>query len=111
MLSKYLAELYDLNYFPCRIPRMSNIKLTYDYTLNSIKALSESVDKINVKLSFVLTLSGVLINFGKDLPGYNTEIQCHQHVYPCLTCYLFQIGAYFLTKYRTKNRWLVITAV
>ena len=50
---------------------MTNIKLTYDYTLSSIKVVSESIDKINTKLAVVLTLSGVLVNFGKDLPGYS----------------------------------------
>ncbi len=34
-----------------------NSKLTYDYTLNSIKVVNESVDKINTKLDLVLTLS------------------------------------------------------
>ncbi len=53
---------------------MTNIKLTYDYTLNSIKIIREGIDKINTKLGLVVTLSGILVNFGKDLPGYDLAI-------------------------------------
>jgi hypothetical protein len=48
---------------------MNNVKLTYDYTLSSIEVVSESIARMNTKLASVLALSGVLINFGKDLPG------------------------------------------
>jgi hypothetical protein len=75
---------------------MTNIKLTYEYTLSSIKVASESIDKLNTKLTVVLTLSGILINFGKDLPGYSTYIKCHTSQYPCITCYLLQLIAYIL---------------
>ena len=61
---------------------MTNIKLTYDYTLSSIKVVSESIDKINTKLAVVLTLSGVLVNFGKDLPGYSVNVACVNLAYP-----------------------------
>ncbi|WP_309729347.1 hypothetical protein [Chamaesiphon sp. OTE_75_metabat_556] len=74
---------------------MTNIKLTYDYTLNSIKVVNESVDKINTKLGLVLTLSGILVNFGKDLPGYNLVIT-KGLTYLCLSCYLLKLGAYIL---------------
>jgi hypothetical protein len=73
---------------------MTNIKLTYDYTLDSIKVVNESIDKINTKLAVVLTLSGVLVNFGKDLPGYFVLTLCRSSSYPCLTCYLFKFMAY-----------------
>jgi hypothetical protein len=75
---------------------MTNIKLTYDYTLNSIKVVNESVDKINTKLGLVLTLSGILVNFGKDLPGYNLVIANMGLTYFCLSCYLLKLGAYIL---------------
>jgi hypothetical protein len=76
---------------------MSNIKLTYDYTLSSIKVVNESIDKINTKLAVVLTLSGVLVNFGKDLPGYSVvEATCLSSTYPCLSCYLMKLTAYIL---------------
>jgi hypothetical protein len=73
---------------------MTNIKLTYDYTLNSIKVVNESVDKINTKLGLVLTLSGILVNFGKDLPGYSTIIAGTDLTHPCLSCYLLKLSAY-----------------
>jgi hypothetical protein len=75
---------------------MTNIKLTYDYTLNSIKVVNESVDKINTKLGLVLTLSGILVNFGKDLPGYWIVIVNTSITQPCLSCYLLKLGAYVL---------------
>jgi hypothetical protein len=75
---------------------MTNIKLTYEYTLNSIKAANESIDKINTKLVLILTISGILINFGKDLPGYTSFVKCDVIQYPCITCYLFQLVAYIL---------------
>ncbi len=76
---------------------MSNIKLTYDYTLSSIKVVSESIDKINTKLAVVLTLSGVLVNFGKDISGYSViETTCLSSTYPCVSCYLMKLGAYIL---------------
>jgi hypothetical protein len=76
---------------------MSNIKLTYDYTLSSIKVVSEGIDKINTKLAVVLTLSGVLVNFGKDLPGYSVAgIKSFSSTYPCLSCYLMILSAYIL---------------
>jgi hypothetical protein len=75
---------------------MTNIKLTYDYTLNSIKVVNESVDKINTKLGLVLTLSGILVNFGKDLPGYSTVIAGAFLTHPCLSCYLLKLSAYIL---------------
>jgi len=75
---------------------MTNIRLTYDYTLNSIKVVNESIDKINTKLAVVLTLGGVLVNFGKDLPGYSVSNACISSIYPCLTCYLMKLAAYIL---------------
>lgn len=75
---------------------MTNIKLTYEYTLSSIKAANESVDKLNTKLTVALTFSGVLINFGRDLPDYSTYIKCDASNYPCITCYLLQLIAYIL---------------
>jgi hypothetical protein len=73
---------------------MTNIKLTYDYTLNSIKVINESVDKINTKLGLVLTLSGILVNFSKDLPGYVIVIVQTGLTQPCLSCYLLKLSAY-----------------
>jgi hypothetical protein len=75
---------------------MANTKLTYEYTLSSIKSVNESIDKLNTKFTLVLTLSGILINFGKDLPGYSSIIKCSIDPYPCITCYLFQLAAYIL---------------
>jgi hypothetical protein len=75
---------------------MTNIKLTYDYTLSSIKVVNESIDKINTKLAIVLTLSGVLVNFGKDLPGYAVVATSVNSTYPCLFCYLMKLSAYIL---------------
>ena len=73
---------------------MTNIKLTYDYTLDSIKVVRESIDKINTKLGLVVTLSGILVNFGKDLPGYNLVVG--EMGLTCLSCYLLKLGAYIL---------------
>jgi hypothetical protein len=73
---------------------MTNIKLTYKYTLDAIKVVNESIDKINAKLGLVLTLSGVLVNFGKDLPGYFLPTLCHSSSYPCPACYLLKLMAY-----------------
>jgi hypothetical protein len=75
---------------------MTNVRLTYDYTLNSIKVVNESIDKINTKLAVVLTLSGVLVNFGKDLPGYFENTVCTSQIYPCISCYLMKLSAYVL---------------
>lgn len=75
---------------------MSNIRLTYEYTLSSIKVVNESIDKINTKLAVVLTLSGVLVNFGKDLPGYSVTIKCINSESLCPTCYLLKLFAYTL---------------
>jgi hypothetical protein len=75
---------------------MTNIKLTYDYTLSSIKVVNESIDKINTKLAVVLTLSGVLVNFGKDLPGYSVIGISVNSIDSCLLCYLMKLSAYIL---------------
>ncbi len=75
---------------------MTNIKLTYEYTLNSIKVINDSIDRIRTKLTLVVTLGGVLANFGKDLPGYYSVINCNNNGmdYPCLSCYLLKLLAY-----------------
>jgi hypothetical protein len=73
---------------------MTNIKLTYDYTLNSIKVVNESVDKINMKLGLVLTLIGILVNFGKDLPVCSMIMTHTGLTHPCLSCYLLKLSAY-----------------
>lgn len=73
---------------------MTNVKLTYDYTINSIKILREEIQQVNTKLALVLTVSGVLVNFGKDLSGYYIVTTCINYSYPCLTCYLFKLFAY-----------------
>jgi hypothetical protein len=39
---------------------MTNIWLTYDYTLNSIKVLKESINQLNTKLTLILTI-GLLV--------------------------------------------------
>lgn len=75
---------------------MTNIRLTYDYTLNSIKVVQDDIDKINTKLTLILTISGVLVNFGKDLPAYIVPLECNQSIYPCPSCYLLKFLAYFL---------------
>jgi hypothetical protein len=75
---------------------MTNIRLTYDYTLNSIKVIKENIDKINTKLAIILTLSGVLVNFGKDLPGDSIIVTCLDYPYPCRMCYLLKLLAYLL---------------
>lgn len=73
---------------------MTNIRLTYEYTLSSIEVVNESIDKINIKLAVVLTLSGILVNFGKDLPGYSVLTTCTDSNYPCPACYLLKLIAY-----------------
>jgi len=77
---------------------MSNIKLTYQYTLDSIKVINETIDKTNTKLALVLTLSGVLISFGKDLPGNFVIIKSltENLVISCPACLYLKLGAYFL---------------
>lgn len=75
---------------------MTNIKLTYEYTLDSIKVVNNSIDRIRTTFTLIITLGGVLANFGKDLPGYQEIIDCKKMVitYPCLSCYLLKIIAY-----------------
>ncbi|WP_204104595.1 MULTISPECIES: hypothetical protein [Spirulina sp. CCY15215] len=73
---------------------MTNIKLTYEYCLNSINQLSGELDKINTKLAVLLTFSGVLVNFGKDLPSSSVFINCTSTYYPCPACYLLKFVAY-----------------
>jgi hypothetical protein len=72
---------------------MNNVKLTYDYTLNSIKVVSESIARTNTKLASVLALSGVLINFGKDLPSIFIPA-IGGNVTLCFTCYFLKLFAY-----------------
>jgi hypothetical protein len=73
---------------------MTNIKLTYEYCLNSIDKLSSEIDKINTKLAVLLTFSGVLMNFGKDLPSSSVFIDCTSIYYPCPACFLLKFLAY-----------------
>jgi hypothetical protein len=73
---------------------MTNIKLTYEYVLNSIKMVNTEIDKINTKLAVLLTFSGVLVNFGKDLPSSSILINCTSAYYPCPACYLLKFAAY-----------------
>ncbi|NJL82580.1 MAG: hypothetical protein HC890_05790 [Chloroflexaceae bacterium] len=73
---------------------MSNIKLTYQYTLDSIKIVTENIDKLNVRLGVVLTLAILLAGFGKDLPGFDLCVGLD--TYPCLTCLLTKFSAYAL---------------
>jgi hypothetical protein len=72
---------------------MNNVKLTYDYTLSSIEVVSESIARMNTKLASVLALSGVLINFGKDLPGLSMAA-IGSNVILCFSCYLLKLFAY-----------------
>ncbi|MFN7247551.1 MAG: hypothetical protein ACK5UO_13040 [Microcystis sp.] len=76
---------------------MTNIRLTYDYTLNSIKVVKDSINQLKTKLTLILTISGVLVNFGKDLPAYIVSLECNQSIYPCLSCYLLKFLAYLFT--------------
>lgn len=73
---------------------MTNIKLTYEYTLNSIKVVNESIDKINTKLALIITFGGILINFGKDLPEYSLVINSDLIKYYCWLCYIMKLSAY-----------------
>jgi hypothetical protein len=75
---------------------MTNIRLTYDYTRDSVKTASESIDKLNTKLTVVLTFGGALVNFSKDLPGYNVSFEGAPLQPPCISCYLFQVVAFAL---------------
>lgn len=36
---------------------MTNIRLTYDYTLNSIKVVKNSINQLNTKITLILTIS------------------------------------------------------
>jgi hypothetical protein len=74
---------------------MNNVKLTYDYTLSSIKVVSENIARTNTKLASVLALGGVLINFGKDLPSISMAA-IGDNVTLCFTCYFLKLFAYFL---------------
>ncbi len=74
---------------------MNNIKLTYEYTLSSIKSVSERIDKINTEFAVVLAFTGALANFGKDLPSY-LLFASENARQPCLTCYLLKLIAYTL---------------
>jgi hypothetical protein len=72
---------------------MSNVKLTYDYTLSSIKVVSEGIARTNTKLASVLALSGVLINFGKDLPSIS-NVAISDNITLCFSCYFLKLLAY-----------------
>ncbi len=74
---------------------MNNIKLTYEYTLSSIKTVSDRIDKINTEFAVVLAFTGALANFGKDLPNYLLVVVENVR-YPCPTCYLLKLIAYTL---------------
>ena len=39
---------------------MTNIWLTYDYTLNSLKVVKDSINQLNTKLTLILTISLLL---------------------------------------------------
>ncbi|BCU10594.1 hypothetical protein MAN88_11580 [Microcystis aeruginosa] len=39
---------------------MTNIRLTYDYTLNSIQVVKDSINQLNTKLTLILTI-GLLV--------------------------------------------------
>lgn len=75
---------------------MTNIKLTYEYTLDSIQIISASIDRIRATFTSIVAIGGVLANFGKDLPGYQACISCQEATtyYPCLSCYVLKIIAY-----------------
>lgn len=74
---------------------MTNIKLTYQYTLDSIKVVNNSIDRIRTTFTLIITIGGVLANFGKDLPGYEEIISCKEMInYFCLSCYILKISAY-----------------
>ncbi len=75
---------------------MTNIKLTYEYTLDSIKVINASIDRIRSTFTSLIAVSGVLANFGKDLPGYQMITNCEysRTNYPCLSCYILKIIAY-----------------
>jgi hypothetical protein len=73
---------------------MSNVRLTYDYTLNSIKVVSESIARTNTKLASVLALSGVLTNFGKNLPSISIAAT-GDNITLCYSCFFLKLLAYF----------------
>lgn len=75
---------------------MTNIKLTYEYTLDSIKVVNDSINRNRATFTLIITLGGVLANFGKDLPGYEETINCKELIinYPCPACYLLKVIAY-----------------
>jgi len=76
---------------------MTNIKLTYQYTLDSIQIINASIDRIRATFTSIVAIGGFLANFGKDLPGYQASVSCKEIVinYPCLSCYILKIMAYF----------------
>lgn len=58
--------------------------------------MNNSIDRIRTTFTLIITLGGVLANFGKDLPGYEETIDCQKTImnYPCLSCYILKIIAY-----------------
>jgi hypothetical protein len=73
---------------------MTNVKLTYDYTLDSIKVVSESIARTNTKLASVLALSGVLVNFGKGSTS-TFVLSISGESLLCFSCYILKMTAYF----------------
>jgi len=74
----------------------TNAKLTYDYTLNAIKTLNDGIEQLRTRFTAILAFSGVLVSFGRTLPGYLVPIAGTDPVQfcPCPACLAFKILAY-----------------
>jgi len=69
--------------------KVPNTELIYEYTESLLKSQSESLNRLDTKLSAFLAFTGVLVRFVGDLPG-----KISIHGLRCHSCTFLQILAY-----------------
>jgi hypothetical protein len=82
-------ELNDYNQDNSCSDKVPNTELIYKYTESLLKTQSESLNRLDTKLSAFLAFTGVLIKFVSDLSGKVTI----QNL-PCYSCTFLIISAY-----------------
>jgi hypothetical protein len=85
MSEQYINSNKDSNFSE----KMPNTGLIYSYTEALLKAQSESLNRLDTKLSAFLAFTGVLVRFVSDLSGKVTV-----HGLTCYSCILLQLLAY-----------------
>lgn len=85
-MSKQDSNCNEDSNFPAKVP---NTELIYSYTEALLKSQSESLNRLDTKLSVFLAFTGVLVRFVTDLSGEVTV-----QGLTCYSCILLQILAY-----------------